>query len=211
MALNNFTNLKAAVVNQSHRNDVANKIDDFVLVAEQEMYNNPIETLNVRELETRATADTGTSDRFLALPTGFLRARRILIDDKTTGADQYELRYYAPEVLPLSSQAGMPRAFTVTSQIEFDRIADAVYNVEVQYFAIPTALSTANQTNDVLTNTPSIYLYGTLWALNQWAERFDVAEYYYDKFIGAIKGANLADDNGRYGPAPFMRIEGCVV
>jgi|GEM_PF-1058001 len=211
MALDNFTNLKAAVVDQSHRNDVANKIDDFILVAEQEMYNNPIESLNVRELETRATADTGIVDRFLALPDGFLRTRRILIDDKTTGADQYELRFYTPEVLPLSSQSGMPRAFTVTSQIEFDRIPDAVYNVEIQYFATPTALSTANQTNDVLTNTPSIYLYGTLWALNQWAERFDVAEYYYDKFIGAIKGANLIDDQGRYGPAPFMRIEGFVV
>ncbi len=211
MALNNYSNLKAAVQDWSHRNDVANKMDDFILIAEQEMYNNSVEPLIVREQELRATADTGTTDRFLALPDGFNSMRRLLIDDKSTDAQQLELTYYSPEVLPVSSTAGMPCAFTVTSQIVFDRVPDAVYNVEMQYFGTPTALSAANPTNDILTNYPTIYLSGCLWALFRWAQDQESAASAYGDFIRAIQGANNADDQGRYGPAPFMRIEGTVV
>lgn len=211
MALDTYSNLKTTVQDWSHRNDVANKMDDFILITEQEMYNNAVEPLIVREQEFRATADTTTTTRYIALPNGFTRMRRILIDDKSTDPCQFEMRYYTPEVLPISSRSGMPSAFTVTSQIELDRVPDAVYNLEMQYFATPTPLSASNPTNDILTNYPSIYLYGSLWALNRWANEDTLAANYYNDFMNAIRGANQADDLGRYGPASFMRIEGPVV
>lgn len=211
MALANYSDLKAAVQDWSHRNDVASKMDDFILLAEQEMYNNRVEPLIVREQELRSTIDTGTTTRFLALPDGFTRMRRLLIDDKSTDPDQFELRFYPPEVLPLSSSAGVPGGFTVTSQLEFDRVPDAIYNIEMQYFATPTPISSTNATNDVLTNYPAIYLSGCLWALYRWSKDPESAAVAYEDFIGAIRGANRADIAGRYGPAPVIRNERPVV
>jgi len=211
MALANYSDLKAAVQDWSHRNDVASRIDDFILIAEQEMYNNRVEPLIVREQEFRATADTGIIDSFIALPDGFNRMRRLLIDDKTTDATQFELKFYPPEVLPSVSVAGMPGAFTVTSQLEFNRVPDAVYNIEMQYFGTPTPLSSANTTNDILTNYPTIYLAGCLWALYRWAKDTESAAGAYDDFIGAIRGANKSDRLGRYGPAPIVRNERAVI
>lgn len=211
MALNNYSNLKAAIEDHSHRNDVKSRIDDFILQAEQEMYANPVEPLNARDIEQRATADTSTTSRFLELPTGFTRMRRILIDDKSATPTQYELRMYTPEVMPVSNEQGMPSAFSVTSQLEFNCVPDSTYNIEMQYYAKATALSSSSPTNDILTNYPSIYLFGSLWALFKWAKQFDLSESYYASFINSIRGANQADDLGRYGPAPFMRIESQIV
>ena len=96
MALATYSDLKASVQDWSHRSDVASRMDDFILIAEQEMYNNRVEPLIVREQEFRATADTTDTSRFLALPDRFTRMRRLLIDDKTTDADQFELTFYPP-------------------------------------------------------------------------------------------------------------------
>lgn len=211
MALNNYSNLKAAIIEWSHRDDITTLVDDFITIAEQEMYNNPTEPLIVREQEFRATADTTLDSRFLALPDRFNRIRRILIDDKSTTPDQYELRYYTPEVLPTISCSSMPQGFTITSQIEFNCPADAVYNVAMQYYAHHLPLDSTNSTNDVLTNYPNIYLQGALWATHRWSGDFEKAQIAYNDFIGAIRGANNADDLGRFGPASFMRIEGVVV
>jgi len=211
MALATYSDLKATVQDWSHRSDVQSRIDDFILIAEQEMYNNRVEPLIVREQEFRATADTSTSERFLPLPDRFTRMRRLLIDDKSTTPDQFELTFYPPEVLPISSDAGMPGGFSVTSQIEFNRVPDAVYNVEMQYFGTIAPLSSSNTTNDILTNYPTIYLAGCLWALYRWAKDPESANSAYTDFIGAIRGANKSDIDGRYGPGPIMRNERPVV
>jgi hypothetical protein len=211
MALATYSDLKASVQDWSHRSDVAPRMDDFILIAEQEMYNNRVEPLIVREQEFRATADTTDTSRFLALPDRFTRMRRLLIDDKATDADQFELTFYPPEVLPVSSSSGMPGGFSVTSQIEFNRIPDAVYNVEMQYFGEIAPLNSTNTTNDILTNFPTIYLAGCLWALYRWSKDQQSAASAYDDFIGAIRGANKADMAGRYGPAPIARNERPVI
>ena len=104
--------------------------------------------------------------------------------------------------------SGLPRFFTITDQIEFDRVPDALYTVEFQYIALPTPLSTSNQTNTVLTNNPNIYLFGALKEAFAWAGDTENQVKYEAKFANAIKGANKKDRDGRYGPAPAMRIEG---
>lgn len=211
MALATYSDLKASVQDWSHRSDVASRIDDFILIAEQEMYSNSVEPLIVREQEFRAVADTGIVTRYLALPDRFTRMRRLLIDDKTTDPIQYEVTFYPPEAMPISNVACTPSAFSVTSQIEFNCVPDAVYNVEMQYFGTIAPLSSANTTNDILTNYPAIYLAGCLWALYRWSKDAESAASAYGDFIRAIKGANLADKAGRYGPAPTIRNEGYVV
>tara|TARA_R110000851_G_scaffold228174_5_gene380959 strand:- start:69 stop:704 length:636 start_codon:yes stop_codon:yes gene_type:complete len=211
VALDNYGNLKDAIQDWAHRNDVSSRIDDFILIAEQEMYNNPVESLDVLDQQTKTLTDTVIGSNLIALPTGFTGMRAILIDDKTTDAQQYNLTYVTPEGMRRDPSNGCPSQFTVTSQIELNRPADAVYSIEIQHMAKPLPLNATNQTNVILTNYPTIYLAGALWALHRWAKDPESAQGAYTDFIQAIQGANLATQKASYGPSLVMRSAGHVV
>jgi len=68
----------------------------------------------------------------------------------------------------------------------------------MQYYKKETALSDSNTTNDILTNYPDVYLYGSLWALWKWAMDDIKSAGYYTMFQNAIKGANNEANSGRY-------------
>lgn len=206
MALGNYAGLKDSIKTWSKRKDANNAIiDDFILIAEEEMYGNPTSPLRLNTMDTRATASASTSERFLALPSGFMAMRRLKLNLSQGDCD---VRFMAPDQLNLQGVSGIPRFFSVTSQVEFDRTPDSAYTVEMQYWARPTALSDSNTTNTVLDNFPTIYLYGALWALWQYFSEEEISEYYYAKFMTAIKGANKLHKDGRYGSAPRIRMEG---
>ncbi len=199
MSLTTYLGLKDSIESWSHRNDVANRLDDFIDLAESEMYRH----LRIRDMETRTTATT--SGRYLALPTGFLEMRRVRL---ISGAQYFELLYSTPEGMYISQDSGIPGIYTITSQLEFDRSPDSAYTIEWQYYASLSALSAGSPTNAILTRFPNIYLFGSLWALYLWALQEDKAEYYYGKFMQAIQTANREDSKGRHGPAPAMRYGG---
>ena len=205
MAVTDYDSLKLSLIDWSHREDVDTKIDEFIDLAESEMYANPLAPLQIRSEETRVAFTTNTTDRFVALPTGYQSFRKVRI--QVTNGQSVPLQFRTPEQLDIDNIAGMPRFFTVTDQIEFNRISDIVYTGEFQYIQEFTKLSDDNTTNIVLTNHPTIYMYGCLWALKLWAEEVPEAEAYYQRFINAIKGANKKDKLGRYGPAPIMRVD----
>jgi hypothetical protein len=85
-------------------------------------------------------------------------------------------------------------------------VPDFEYTVQFQYFKKALPLSATNQTNEVLTKYPNIYLFGTLAALFAYAQDTQQEISNINKFIGAIRGANKADKKGRYGPAPAMSL-----
>lgn len=209
MALDNFSNLKASIKARSKRNDISDdQLNEYIVQAESEFYNNVNAPLRVRAMEARATATASTTSRFLALPDLFLQMRRLKVNEPYTGGSDYDVRYYSPEQMPLSNLTRIPVFFTVTTQLEFDSTPDQAYTIEMQYIKKITALDDTNTTNTILTNFPNIYLFGALWALFQDAMEPDLSEYFYGKFINSIQGANEADQAGRYGPAPVIRQEG---
>jgi hypothetical protein len=199
MSLTTYLGLKDSIEAWSHRNDVASRLDDFIDLAESEM----LKWIRIRDMETRATAVT--SGRYLSLPNDFLEMRRLRM---ISGAQYFEVLSSTPEGMYITQDSGMPKLFTVTSQVEFDRTPDSAYTVEMQYYGKPTALSATNTTNSILTKYPNIYLFGSLWALYLWALQEDKAEYYYGKLMQAIQTANREDKKGRHGPAPAMRYGG---
>jgi len=206
MALDTYANLKLEIADWSHRNDLNPKIDTFIDLCETEIYINNAEPLEARSAETRAAIATKITDRFVALPTDYQSTRNLRI--QITDGESYKMKFRAPAQLNIISAVGMPQFFTITDQIEFDRISDQVYTGEIQYYAEFTPLSASNATNFVLTNWPNIYLFGCLWALNLHTENPAEAGQYYQQFISAIKGANTLENKGRYGPAPVMSVEG---
>ena len=206
MSLDSYDNLKAAVVRMSGRNDIAlNVFDEALAIADKEIYANPVAPLRIREMETRATASADTSSRFLALPDGFLMMRRLKVN---TALGDCDIQFRTPEQLPTQGLSGIPRFFTVTSQIEFDRTPDSAYTIEMQYFKRFDVISGTNTTNTILANFPAIYMYGCLSYVYKFAAEEEKANYYNDLFINAIAGANKQDRRGRYGPSPVQRIEG---
>jgi len=197
MALDTYANLKQAIERFSHRTDISDVIDDFIDLAESR-----IDTrLQLRTNEERATASM--SGRFLALPDGFLQMRRLTI----TGSPNYEIHYRAPESMPILS-TGRPKYYTITSQIEFDRVPDSAYPLEMSYYKVLVPLTSSNTTNDVLTNYPDLYLYGSLAELHRWARDEQTALYYDGIFEKKLIDAQKQERRGRYGAAPAMKQEG---
>jgi hypothetical protein len=208
MSFADYEELKTEIVEWSHRDDLDLKIDTFIDLAESEMFANTIEPLQLRDEETLVAFATNTTDRFVALPTGYQSMRKVRI--QISGGESYELEYRTPSQLNILSSVGMPRFFTITDQVEMERISDQIYAGEFQYYQDFTALSTSNTTNAILTNYPTIYLFGALWALKKLTEEPQASATYYQDFINAIRGANNKSKIGRYGPAPVMRVEGAT-
>ena len=209
MPLDNYANLKASIKSRSKRNDISDaNLTDYIQQAEATFYNNPTAPLRIRAMEARATASADITSRFLALPDDFLQMRRLKLNDPFSGGRDTDVEYLAPEQMPLSNLTQIPCYFTVTTQLEFNSTPDQAYTVEMQYIKKIAALSDSATTNTILTDHPNIYLFGSLWALFQDAMEGDVAEYFKDQFYQAIAGANDTDQKGRYGPVPFIRMEG---
>jgi hypothetical protein len=206
MALSDYQELRKSVIDWGDRGSSLDLlIDDFILLAEKEMFKNnrAHEALEIREGETSSTQAVTT--RTFPLPTGYssMRSMRLVLDNGNG-----TLRFKSPEGLVRRSGTGQPAYFTVTSQIELDVTPDQSYTVEHTYYQKPTGLSLTNTTNIVLTNHPDIYLHGTLWAFFIRAKDKAMADYHYQLFSEAIDGANEEDNAGRFGPAPAARIEG---
>ena len=203
MALDTFDNLVKEIVDWSHRSDLGVKIPDFIQLAENAMYSNDIEVLTVRSMETISTALT--AGQYLSLPANFESARSIRL---VTGDNGGELRFQAPEQMFKQVATGRPNFFTVIgNELQFDRVPDSDYTIEIQYYRKATPLSATVQTNEILTNHPSLYLFGALTAVFSYALETEQQVKYNAMFISAIKGANKADKKGRYGPAPSMSID----
>lgn len=213
MALANYSDLTGAVITWSRRNDIAEIIDDAIDLCEAEMYSsgpNGEPGLELRDMEARATAtmDSTTPDRFMALPTGFLKMRRLklVISGTIPNRITRELDFKLPNTLEYVPGQGIPSAFTVTEQLEFDINPDDDYVLEMQYWKTLSAL-TSSTTNSIMTRFPQIYLQGTLWAVFDSVRNEELAQYRYGKFRQAIAAANLQDKKGRYSPTPRMSVK----
>ena len=205
MPLTNYAELKTQVQQWAHRDDVPGIVDDVILMVEADMFeqNEHHPALSVREMETRATATADTTTRFLALPDSFMSMRRLRISD-SVGSD---IKLRSPEGLVIKSGSGRPRYFSTTSQLEFDIQPDSAYTLEMIYFKRPTGLSSANTTNDILTNYPNIYALGCQWAVKMFQNEPQLGAVWYGMFSNAIRGASRTDRRGRFSAASVMGSE----
>ena len=204
MAIQTYSELKIAIQSWAKRTDIVDQFDTFIDIAESIIYANPDASLRIRDMETRATGTLSTANRYEPLPTNYLQMRQVKLN---LDAGDLFLEYKSPESLHISPAAGIPRYYTIGSQIELERVPDDDYTIEFLYYATPTPLSDAAPTNAVLTRFPLIYLYGALYAFSQWSMQEEKSSFYYQSFIKAIQGANHLDKRGRY-HSPSGRIAG---
>lgn len=208
MSLENYSALKQEIIDWSHRNDLDLKIPLFIQLAETEMLGNQFEPLRARSQENlyTDTIDFISPSRFMDLPPRYESPRKMTMT--TPEGLRGDLEYVVPSALRVRDDTGTPCYFTVTDKIEFDIQPPDDYEFSFQYISGFVPLSDDNPTNDILTDSPTIYLFGALAALFRHADDEQKSAEYYQSFISAIRGANLRADIGRYGPSLVATIEG---
>ena len=204
MALSNYSELKQSVISWLHRGDLDLLVDDFIMLAENDIYAG-LNALRVKEMMSASDIVTGV-DQFISLPTGYLESRSLRIK----GVNGGELRYKVPQSLIRRTGTGRPAYFTVTDQIELDVVPDQAYTIEINYYQQPATLSDANPTNAILTKYPALYLYSTLSVGFIHSNDEEQAGKYKGLLESVLVGANQADMDASIGPAPYARVSGAT-
>ena len=155
MSISTYAELQTAVDNWMHRDDLTARVPEFIQMGEA-VLNRKLRTV---DMETRATITTGTTSRFLGLPTGFIEMRSMFIQNPAK-----ELFYLDPQSLRdrivSETDTAEPEFFTIKDEIELDCIPSTALTLEQHYlkkYDIATDL-----TNWLLTNYPELYLHAAL-------------------------------------------------
>ena len=193
MAIGTFAQLKTAAANWLDRSDLTDRIPEFIALAEARF--NRI--LRTRDMETVSTAiSTAAGTREYSLPTGFVQMKEFhLTTDPLT-----PLAYITPEMMTriwAGSGQGKPEVFTIIADnVRLGPNPDAVYTTSMLYYKTFTALSDSATTNDMLTNNPDVYLYGTLLEAEPFImndQRVQLWGMAFEKAIGDIQNQDNKD------------------
>jgi len=188
MAIGTYAQLKTAAANWLDRSDLTDRIPEFIALAEAR-FNRELRT---RDMETVSTAiSTVAGTREYSLPTGFVQMKEFhLSTDPLT-----PLAYITPEMMTrlwAGSAQAKPQVFTIIADnVRLGPAPDAVYTTSMLYYKTFTALSDSATTNDMLTNNPDVYLYGTLLE----AEPFIMNDQRIQVWLGAFDRAVASIQN----------------
>jgi len=158
MALNNYTALKTSVANWLNRTDLTNEIVDFISLTEADFNSKLRIRKMINEEDVTINAET------VSLPTGFLQIRNFFI---LSGSTKLPLRYMTPSQMDSikgTSRTGTPEVYTIIGDnFRFAPKPDATYTGKLNFYKNFDALSSSNTSNFILSDHPSIYLYGALY------------------------------------------------
>lgn len=204
MAISNYSELKSAIADWLDRTDLTDSIPDFITLAEARHKRD----FKLRRMETRVTANTIADTEYYTLPDQYVAMRNIQLntDPKTS------LEYLTPEQMDriyAGSMKGKPRAYSIIgNDIQLRPIPDSAYEIEILYFKHFTALSDSAPTNEMLTNHPDIYLYGSLVEAEPYLQndkRIQTWASFYDRAKKDIIDSNERDRHS--GVAPTTRVD----
>ena len=195
MAISTFAELKTAAANWLDRSDLTDRIPEFIALAEARF--NRI--LRIRDMETVSTAiSTVAGTREYSLPTGFVQMKEFhLTTDPIT-----PLSYVTPEMMSrmwAGSATGKPQVFTIIADnVRLGPSPDSVYTTSMLYYKKFTALSDDATTNDMLTNNPDVYLYGTLLEAEPFIMNDERVALWATAFKQAIDDIQFQDNKDRH-------------
>ena len=163
MAIGTYAELQTAVANWLDRDDLTDRIPEFIALAEAKMNRNLRISL-MENVSTDIIMSGGVRD--YDLPTGFTGMKEFHLTTDPVVA----LSYITPEMMNrmwAGSTVSKPQAFTLfsnagTRKIRFGPSPDAAYTTSMLYLKKIDNLSVSNTTEAMLTENPDIYLYGAL-------------------------------------------------
>ena len=209
MALDTYANLKTEIENYLNRSDLTSYLDTFIDLAEARHARD----LRVREMEsvdTSITTVAGTQS--YDLPTGYLEMRYV-----TWQSNPYTfLAYMTPpdffRVYNAGEGSGSPSYYTIVgSKIYLGKQPDAANVLELGFFKRPTALSSSNTTNDILTYFPDLYLYASLAESEPFLMNDERLPVWAGLYKEGVNSANNSASQGRTSGAPLNMSARMVV
>ena len=200
MAVDNFSNLKQYIKRWSHREDVINDVaNDCIALAEQEMFYGQT-PFRLPEMITETIYATTT--KTIAYPTNKLEIINVSIE---VDGVYYRLKVVPPQQLPdVDGRTGVPCLYAMRDTLTFDVTPDKSYNVKVEYYEKPAALSDSNTSNIILQKYPLAYTNGGLAMAMQYAGEEDRMNEYVIRMRDIIAKANIDADNFLYGSMPTI-------
>jgi len=158
MAISNYTELKTAVANWLDRDDLTDRIPEFIALAEARFNR----VLRLRSMETKQTASTVSGQRNYALPTNYIQMRNFQINTNPLTT----LSYVTPEIYDRlwgGSQVGTPKFYTILSdEVSLGPSPASVMTLEMLFYKKFDNLSVSTATNWLIINAPDVYLYGSM-------------------------------------------------
>jgi len=181
MAISTYSELKTAVANWLDRDDLEDRVPEFIALAEARMNR----VLRLRMMESKYTASTIASQRNYALPASYIQMRNFQLNTSPITS----LSYVSPEIYDRlwgGSQGGIPQFYTIiANELQLGPIPGSVITMEMLFYKKISALSASNTTELMLTDNPDVYLYGALleaepFVMNDerigvWAQGFEKA------------------------------------
>ena len=163
MAIGTYAELQTAVANWLDRDDLTDRIPEFIALAEAKMNRNLRISL-MENVSTDILMAGGTRD--YPLPTGFTGMKEFHL----TTSPITPLSYITPEMMNrmwAGSNTGRPQAFTLfsdagTRKIRVGPSPDSDYTTSMLFLKKIDNLSVSNPTETMLTENPDVYLYGAL-------------------------------------------------
>ena len=200
MSYTNYSDLQASVASYLGRSDLTTQIPDFIRFAEIRLGRE----LRTRQMLNSATAPTVANDARTALPTDFLEIRDLFIQ----GNPRRPLSYMSPSAFSREAKAdviGLPVFYTLlASEFQFAPVPDAIYTLEVLYYAKPTFLSTANTSNVFLANYPDALLYGSLIEAEPYLINDARSQLWSTLYDRAIKNITEANESSEFAGVPLQ-------
>lgn len=195
MSITTYSELKTAVANWLNRDDLTAVIPDFISLAEENV------SLNIRHwrMENRSTATLDS--QYEALPPRFIAPIRLNI----TGAEMSTLTLISQALLSekrgqSTNTSGRPKYYALTQgEIEVFPTPDTDYTIELVYYEKPEALSDSNTTNWLLTNYPSVYLYGSLIHTAPFLKDDARIQTWAQLYQAALSSVNTDEEKAKYG------------
>lgn len=160
--IHNYDSLKTAIYNWLLREvtDIVvtpDRVDNYISLCESELNRE----LKIRDLQEAQSLTALAGDDYVTLPNNY----------QSMCAIQFDTAPY--DIKPMSSRADMnahftndtsrPKAFFIFGdKIIFNCVCDGDYTLDLDYYKSIPAISSLNQTNNILTKYPDLYLYGAL-------------------------------------------------
>lgn len=206
MSLSTYSELKISVANYLNRSDLTDVIPDFITLTENRLNRE----LRVRANMVRATTTTTSGTAFYDLPSDLIELRNITYD---TSSSSYALTYLSPESSSReygSTGNGFPRAYTnLGKNIKLAPTPDGAYTININYFQKLNSLSDSVTSNDVLTEFPDLYLFGSCMEGAIYLNDTEQTQRFASIFQATLDEVKRSEEAARYsGTVMTMTVQG---
>jgi len=191
-----FSTLKTAVGDWLDRTDmdaVGGPIDTMISMCEAELYRD----FRLSFMETALSVVIGSG--VAALPADFLELKIAYISGSPIQPLQPKNGQWIYENYIHRSSSGRPQFIgTQGTDFIFGPYPDSAYTLTGTYYALPTDLSTSNETNWLTTNAPDLLLNGTLLQSVGYLGADERAPYWRESYQRAFDRIVASDDRERF-------------